>query len=67
MVGKRKRLRIRRAQRAFRAGQVLEVRVTATNRIGKYTRIAFRRRRTPRRRDLCLSPVMAKPSPCPAS
>lgn len=67
MIGKRKRLRIRRAQRAFHAGQVLEVRVTGTNRTGKYTRIAFRRRRTPRRRDLCLSPVMAKPSPCPAS
>lgn len=63
-IGKRKRLRIHRAQRTFRAGQVLEVRVTGTNRIGKYTRIAFRRRRTPRRVDLCLSPVMAKPTPC---
>lgn len=63
-IGERKQLRFRRAQRTFRAGQVLEVRVTAINRIGKYTRIAFRRRRAPRRSDLCLNPVMAKPTPC---
>ena len=63
-IGKSRRLRFRRAQRVFRAGQVLEVRVTGTNRIGKYTRIAFRRRRAPRRSDLCLNPVMAEPTPC---
>lgn len=66
-IGKRKRLRFRRAERTFRAGQVLEVRVTGTNRIGKYTRIVFRRRRTPRRSDLCLNPVMANPTPCPGA
>ena len=44
-VGKRKRLRLRRAQRTFRAGQVLEIRVTGRNRIGKFTRVRFRRGR----------------------
>ena len=36
-IGRRKRLRFRRAQRTFRAGQVLEIRVTGRNRIGKFT------------------------------
>lgn len=63
-VGKRKRLRLRRAQRTFRAGQVLEVRVTGRNRIGKFTRVTFRRGRPPRRSDLCLRPAARIPRRC---
>lgn len=66
-IGKRKRLRFRRAQRAFRAGQVLEVRVTGRNRIGKFTRITFRRGRAPRRADSCLQPGARRPSRCPGA
>ena len=62
-IGKRKRLRFRRAQRTFRAGQVLEIRVTGGNRIGKFTRITFRRGRAPRRVDSCLTPGVAQAQP----
>jgi hypothetical protein len=63
-VGKRKRLRFRRAQRTFRAGQRLEIRVTGRNRIGKFTRVSFRRARAPRRSDQCLIPPTKGPQPC---
>ncbi len=63
-VGKRKRLRFRRAQRTFRAGQRLEIRVTGRNRIGKFTRVTFRRARAPRRSDQCLIPPTKGPRPC---
>ena len=66
-IGKSKRLRFRRAQRAFRAGQVLEVRVTGRDRIGKFTRITFRRGKAPRRVDSCLQPAASKPSRCPGA
>jgi hypothetical protein len=63
-VGKRKRLRVRRMQRTFRAGQVLEIRVTGRNRIGKFTRVTFRRGRAPRRSDQCLRPPTNTAHPC---
>ena len=63
-IGRRKRLRFRRAQRRFRAGQVLEIRVTGRNRVGKFTRVRFRRGRAPRRSDSCLRPGTTRPSPC---
>jgi hypothetical protein len=63
-VGRRKRLRLRKAQRTFRTGQILEIRVTGRNRIGKFTRVTFRRGRAPRRSDLCLSPGAKTPRPC---
>jgi hypothetical protein len=63
-VGKRKRLRLRRAQRSFRAGHALEIRVTGRNRIGKFTRVSFRRGRAPRRKDLCLTPAAKAPRRC---
>lgn len=66
-IGRRKRLRLRRAQRTFRAGQVLEIRVTGRDRIGKFTRITFRRRRAPRRFDACLQPAVRTPIPCPGT
>jgi hypothetical protein len=63
-IGRRKRVRVRRAERSYRAGIVVEVRVTAPNRIGKFTRLRFRGRRAPGRRDLCLRPGARRPTPC---
>jgi hypothetical protein len=64
-IGRRKRLRLRRAERSYRAGTVLEVRITKSGRIGKFTRIRFRSRRQPSRRDLCLNPGATRPTRCP--
>ena len=66
-IGRSRRLRFRRAQRTFRVGQVVEVRVTGRNRIGKFTRITFRRGKTPRRLDSCLQPAALRPSRCPGA
>ena len=57
----------RRFARALRAGVVLEIRVTRSGRIGKYTRFVIRRNKTPRRTDSCLRPGKSKPSACPTS
>ena len=63
-VGRRKKIRMRRVERTFRAGQALIVRVTGRNRIGKYTRFRFRRTAAPRRLDRCLVPGESKPRRC---
>ena len=57
-------LRFPGVQRRMRAGVVLEVRVTAPGRIGKYTRFRLRRGGPPSRVDLCLPPGAAAPAPC---
>jgi hypothetical protein len=54
-------------QRRMRAGVVIEIRVTAPDRIGKYTRFRLRRGGPPSRVDLCLPPGGAAPAPCPAT
>lgn len=59
------RVRIRKAQRVYRAGLVIEIRVTDEDRVGKYTSIRFRRGRTPARSDACLQPGSTEPSACP--
>ncbi|MDQ3645042.1 MAG: hypothetical protein M3356_06000 [Actinomycetota bacterium] len=65
------RVRVRKAQRVYRAGLVIEVRVTGEDpatgedRVGKYTMIRFRRGRTPARSDACLQPDSTEPSACP--
>lgn len=48
--------RVRPAQRAYPAGVVLEVFVSAPNRLGKYTRFRIRRGRAPGRQDACVTP-----------
>jgi hypothetical protein len=53
--------------RALRAGIVLEIRITRSGRIGKYTRFVIRRNASPRRTDSCLKPGRSKPTACPAS
>jgi hypothetical protein len=52
-------------QRTFRAGAVIEVRITSPGVIGKYTRIKVRRNRSPARIDRCLFPGDALPRRCP--
>jgi hypothetical protein len=63
-IGAARKVRLRSAQRVYRAGQVLEVRVTAPNRIGKFVRVRFRRGRAPARSDSCLLPGRSRPSSC---
>ncbi len=53
-----------RLQRALPAGVALEVRVTQTGKIGKYTRFAIRKRRLPLRTDACVSSTEPKAIPC---
>jgi hypothetical protein len=57
-------LRFPGVQRRLRAGVVLEVRVTAPGRIGKYTRFRLRRGGPPSRVDLCLPPGATAPAAC---
>lgn len=63
----RKRVRLRRAERRYPAGAVLELRVIDAEgeRIGKFTRVKFRRRQPPLRTDSCLKPGARRPSACP--
>jgi hypothetical protein len=56
----------RKFQRALRAGVVLEIRVSAANSIGKYTRLTIRKGRLPQRLDQCLTPGGAKTMACPS-
>jgi Big-like domain-containing protein len=56
-----------RFARALRAGVVLEIRITRSGRIGKYTRFVIRRNKSPRRTDSCLMPGKSKPTACPTS
>jgi hypothetical protein len=64
-IPRAERLRVRKAQRVYRAGLVIEIRVTGEDRVGKYTKIRFRRGRTPTRSDACLQPGSSKPTACP--
>lgn len=64
-IGPSKRLRLRRGERVYRAGTAIEIRVTGTDRVGKYTKVKFRSGRTPKRTDSCLQPGATRPSPCP--
>jgi YD repeat-containing protein len=59
-------VRFRRFERSFRAGSRIEVLVTQSGRIGKYTRFQIRRHRPPARLDLCVGPRSSKPRSCPS-
>ena len=63
-IGSNRRVRLKRAQRLYRAGAVLEVRVTGRLRIGKFTRLRLHKGRVPTRSDQCLAPGAAAPSAC---
>ena len=64
-LGGSKRIRLRRFQRTYRPGAMIEVRVTGPQAIGKFTRIQIRATRPPSRRDSCLVPGATRPSRCP--
>ncbi len=55
-----------RFERSLKAGAVLEIKVSKTGEIGKYTRLTVRRNKLPLRFDSCLDPVGAKPMACPS-
>ena len=61
----RKASRIRRFERSLRAGNVLTVRVSKGDRIGKLTTFRIRLDKEPARRDMCLRPGDSKGSRCP--
>jgi hypothetical protein len=58
--------RVHRFERFLRAGMLLQIRVTRPGRIGTYTSFLIRARRSPLRRDRCLSAQGARPIKCAA-
>jgi hypothetical protein len=56
---------LRRYRTRFRAGQTLEVRVTAPDRIGKVVRFRLVRNRSAIITTLCLTPGERSPRRCP--
>ena len=58
--------RFRRFQRRFRAGTVLELRISKPGAPGKYTRIEVLRGREPARADSCMAPDATSATPCPS-
>jgi hypothetical protein len=58
--------RVHRFERFLRAGILLQIRVTRPGRIGTYTSFLIRARRSPLRRDRCLSAQGARPIKCAA-
>jgi hypothetical protein len=56
--------RLGKRRKRFWAGQTLEVRITAPDRIGKVVRYPLRRGQTPEGRPLCLRPGRKKPHRC---
>lgn len=59
---KGKRIDVRKIRRSFRAGAVIDIRVTKANTIGKFTRITIRDGKSPKRVDRCLQPGKSKPT-----
>ena len=59
-------VRFGRFEHTLRGGVVLEIRISQTGRIGKYTRFTVRRGRAPLRIDRCLMPGRSTPVTCPS-
>jgi hypothetical protein len=55
-----------RLQRPLRAGVVVEIRVSKSGQIGKYTRLTVRRSKLPQRVDQCLDSAGVKAIACPS-
>ncbi|MBA3264577.1 MAG: hypothetical protein H0T69_19340 [Thermoleophilaceae bacterium] len=67
-TSKGKRVTLRALGRSFPEGTVIEVRVTKSETIGKFTRLRIRAGKRPARLDRCLEPGKPnKPVPCPTS
>jgi hypothetical protein len=56
-----------RFERALRAGVTLQIRVTMSGQIGKFTSFTVRRGKLPVRKDQCVLTTSSKPFPCPRS
>jgi hypothetical protein len=59
-------IRVRSLQRTYRPRATVEIRVTQSRKIGKYTRIRTRRGKAPVRTDRCLNPGRTTPVRCPS-
>ncbi len=55
-----------RFQRTLKAGAVLQIRISRSGEIGKFTSFTIRRNKLPVRVDACLRPSSAAPSACPS-
>jgi len=62
-----KLLRVRSLQRTYRPQATIEIRVTQTRKIGRYTRLTTRRDKAPLRLDRCLMPGKTRPVKCPTA
>jgi hypothetical protein len=54
-----------RFQRRLRAGVVLQIVVSRSGYMGKYTSYLIRRNGPPKRHDACMEPTNPHPIPCP--
>ena len=63
----RRTMRLRSFERRLRAGAKLEIYITQSGRLGKYTRFEIRRNAAPRRVDRCVRSFPGKPFTCPAT
>ena len=63
-IGAKRRVRLKRAERLYREGAVLDVRVTGRGKVGKFTRLRMRDRIAPARVDRCLMPGSVAPTRC---
>jgi hypothetical protein len=63
-IGAKRRVRLHRAERLYRSGALLELRVTGRGRVGKYTRLRIRTGVAPARTDRCLRPGSSTPVRC---
>jgi hypothetical protein len=57
-------VRVQNLRRLLRPGARIEVRVTKSGLVGKYTRFLVRRHGAPRRSDRCLPPGVSAPKEC---
>lgn len=63
-VARSRRVRLTKGQLLYRAGAIIEIRVTGRAKVGKFTRLRIRGGRAPSRLDRCLAPGATRPSAC---
>ncbi len=63
-IGAKRRVRLKRAERLYRRGAVLDLRVTGRGKVGKFTRLRMRNGLAPARVDRCLAPGSVAPTRC---
>jgi len=67
LVSAARKVRLRKLERRLlRAGVTIQIFITQTGTIGKYTSIKIRKGKPPKRSDLCLMPGSTKPVQCPS-